>query len=206
MERIPHFATVSYAFRNRFDTETVEGIFEWILREIEKAGYLSPEVVYVDGTHVKANANLKKQVKKQILNAARADIKGGKGAEGLFGEALFVQKQNGVLVTVRVKGLPSNNRSGFFALHIHEGGSCIGQGFPGTGSHFHPDSVPHPQHAGALPPHLDAGGEAYMQVLTTRFTVKEIVGKTIVIHNGPDDFTSQPAGNAGEKIACGVIR
>ena len=60
MERIPHFATVSYAFRNRFDTETVEGIFEWILSEIEKAGYLSPEVVYVDGTHVKANANLKK--------------------------------------------------------------------------------------------------------------------------------------------------
>lgn len=71
MERIPHFATVSYAFRNRFDTETVEGIFEWILSEIEKAGYLSPEVVYVDGTHVKANANLKKQVKKQIPNAAR---------------------------------------------------------------------------------------------------------------------------------------
>lgn len=72
MERIPHFATVSYAFRNRFDTETVEGIFEWILREIEKAGYLSPEVVYVDGTHIKANANLKKQVKKEIPKAARA--------------------------------------------------------------------------------------------------------------------------------------
>ena len=63
MERIPHFATISYAFRNRFDTETVEAIFAWILNEIEKAGYLSPEVVYVDGTHVKANANLKKQIK-----------------------------------------------------------------------------------------------------------------------------------------------
>ena len=72
MERIPHFATVSYAFRNRFDTETVEGIFEWILGEIEKAGYLSPEVVYVDGTHIKASANLKKQVKKEIPKAARA--------------------------------------------------------------------------------------------------------------------------------------
>ena len=71
MERIPHFATISYAFRNRFDTETVEAIFAWILNEIEKAGYLSPEVVYVDGTHVKANANLKKQIKKQIPNAAR---------------------------------------------------------------------------------------------------------------------------------------
>lgn len=60
MERIPHFVTVSDAFRNRFDTETVESIFEWILKEIEKAGYLSPEVVYVDGIHVKANANLKR--------------------------------------------------------------------------------------------------------------------------------------------------
>ena len=72
MERIPHFATVSYAFRNRFDTEMVEGIFEWILGEIEKAGYLSPEAVYVDGTHIKASANLKKQVKKEIPKAARA--------------------------------------------------------------------------------------------------------------------------------------
>lgn len=137
---------------------------------------------------------------------ARADIKGGKGAEELFGEALFVQKQNGVLVTVRVKGLPSNNRSGFFALHIHEGSSCFGQGFPRTGSHFNPDSVPHPEHAGDLPPLLDSGGEAYLSVLTNRFTVKEVIGKTIVIHGGPDDFTSQPAGNTGEKIACGVIR
>ena len=141
-----------------------------------------------------------------FMKTARADIKGGEGLEGLSGEALFVQKQNGVLVTVRVKGLPSNNRSGFFALHIHEGGSCLEQGFTRTGSHFNPDSVPHPEHAGDLPPLLGAGKEAFLSVLTNRFTVKEVIGKTIVIHGGPDDFTSQPAGNAGEKIACGVIR
>lgn len=142
--------------------------------------------------------------------AARADIRGGKAAEGLSeetisGEAIFVQKSDGVLVTVKVRGLPPN-RSGFFALHIHGGSSCAGAGFPKTGGHFDPGGVPHPDHAGDLPPLLSAGGEAYMQVLTNRFTVGEVIGRTIVIHMGPDDFTSQPAGNAGEKIACGAIK
>lgn len=45
-----------------------------------------------------------------------------------------------------------------------------------------------------------------MYVLTDRFRVRDIIGRTVVIHSGPDDFHTQPAGNAGEKIACGVIR
>ena len=57
---LPHFATVSYAFRHRFTEEVIEEVFRWILEEIAQAGYLSPEVVFVDGTHIKANANLKK--------------------------------------------------------------------------------------------------------------------------------------------------
>jgi len=68
---VPHFATVSYNFRHRFKEETVEKIFAWILEEVEKAGYLAPEAVFVDGTHIKANANLKKQVKEAIPAAAR---------------------------------------------------------------------------------------------------------------------------------------
>jgi len=52
---------------------------------------------------------------------------------------------------------------------------------------------------------LSCDGNAYMQVLTNRFSVREILGKTVVIHSHPDDFHTQPAGNAGEKIACGVI-
>ena len=68
---VPHFATVSYNFRHRFSSETVEQIFEWILEEIAKAGYLSPEVVFVDATHVKASANLHKHYKQEIPKAAR---------------------------------------------------------------------------------------------------------------------------------------
>jgi transposase len=71
-EPIPHFATVSYNFRHRFNSDTVERIFCWILDEVNHAGYLSPEVVYIDGTHVKANANMKKQVKRAIPVAAKA--------------------------------------------------------------------------------------------------------------------------------------
>ena len=68
---LPHFATVSYAFRHRFTEEVIEEVFRWILEEIAQAGYLSPEVVFVDGTHIKANANLKKHVKKSIPKAAK---------------------------------------------------------------------------------------------------------------------------------------
>lgn len=70
-QALPHFATVSYAFRHRFTEEVIEKVFRWILEEIARAGYLSPEVVFVDGTHIKANANLKKHVKKSIPKAAK---------------------------------------------------------------------------------------------------------------------------------------
>lgn len=137
---------------------------------------------------------------------ARAQIRGNGLAPRLAGEALFTQKHSGVLVTVRVIGLPRNNPSGFFGLHIHEGLSCSGEGFADTGAHFDFNFMPHPRHAGDLPSLLDCGGEAYLSVMTDRFRVSDVIGRTVVIHSGADDFHSQPSGNAGEKIACGVIR
>ena len=68
---LPHFATISYAFCHRFTAEVIEGVFRWILEEVARAGCLSAEVVFVDGTHIKANANLKKHVQKQIPIAAK---------------------------------------------------------------------------------------------------------------------------------------
>lgn len=70
-ERTPHFTTLSKNFCHRFTEETVERVFNWILSEINKAGYLSPEAVFIDGTHIKANANMKKAVKKAIPEAAK---------------------------------------------------------------------------------------------------------------------------------------
>ena len=70
-EQIPHFATISYNFRHRFTEEVIEQIFDWILRNIVEYSYLSPEAVFLDGTHSKVNANLKKKMKKEVPKAAK---------------------------------------------------------------------------------------------------------------------------------------
>lgn len=70
-QSIPHFATISYAFRQRFSAETVEKVFRWILEEAEKNGYIEPAVVFIDATHIKANANLHKNIKAAIPRAAK---------------------------------------------------------------------------------------------------------------------------------------
>lgn len=136
---------------------------------------------------------------------AQADIRGGSSAPGLLGRAEFEAHPDGTMVTVHVWGLPQTE-AGFFALHIHEGESCGGEGFADTMGHFNPQNTAHPLHAGDLPPLLSADGNAYLSVLTSRFRVEDVIGRTVVIHGMPDDFRTQPAGAAGEKIACGIIR
>lgn len=136
---------------------------------------------------------------------AVAKIKGGREAPCLTGEVKFYQSREGVLIVAEVSGLPSENESGFFAFHIHEGKSCGGENFSDTGGHYNPAGAPHPCHAGDLPPLLSCQGKAYLAVRTDRFCVRDIIGRTVVIHSGPDDFHTQPAGNPGSKMACGVI-
>ncbi len=135
---------------------------------------------------------------------AKAIIKGHKECPEICGEALFYSEDCKVLAVIKVTGLPQNE-SGFFALHIHETGCCKGRNFENTGSHLNLQNLPHPMHTGDLPPLLNANGTAYMAVLTDRFTVKDIIGKSIVIHSDADDFVTEPSGNSGRKIACGVI-
>lgn len=136
---------------------------------------------------------------------AVARICGGVDYPTIRGIVQFFQRCDGVLVEAEVWGLP-RTQTGFFAFHIHEGGNCSGEGFPGTGGHFNPGDRGHPCHAGDLPPLLADSGRAYLKVLTNRFRVEEVIGRTVILHSAPDDFHTQPSGNAGEKIACGVIR
>lgn len=138
--------------------------------------------------------------------SAAAEIKGDKDAPRLSGTVQFLQRANGVLVVANIKNLPKDNPSGFFGFHIHEGKSCRGEDFPETKGHLNPDKKPHPMHDGDLPPLLSNKGFAYMQVFTDRFSVGDIIGKTVVIHGNADNFYSQPSGNAGEKIGCGEIK
>ena len=70
-EELPHFSTVSYNFRHRFTEETIEAVFRWILDEAGTAGALSPAAVFIDGTHIKANANINKKIKQEVPAAAK---------------------------------------------------------------------------------------------------------------------------------------
>ena len=136
---------------------------------------------------------------------AVAYIRGGATSPRLFGEVSFYQKSDSVLVIARIYNLPENT-SGFYGFHIHSGNGCGGESFFDTGPHYDKHSTMHPNHSGDLPPLLSFNSRAYLAVQTNRFSVNDIIGKTVVIHSGADDFTTQPAGNAGEKIGCGVIK
>lgn len=139
------------------------------------------------------------------ISSAKSIINGDDKYPKLHGEVTFRRLKEGVLVTARESGLPKTE-SGFYGFHIHEGKSCDGDGFPKTKGHYNPKDRPHPSHAGDLLPLLSCKGSAYMQVKTDRFRICDIIGRTIIIHSDTDDFRTQPSGDAGEKIACGVIR
>lgn len=137
---------------------------------------------------------------------AVAWVKGGEEFPEISGNVRFFQRRDGVLVVANISGLPQNDTGGFFAFHIHEGNACTGKDFADTGTHFNPKNSPHPMHEGDLPSLISNNGRAYFTVMTNRFRVRDIIGKTVVIHDNADDFRTQPSGNSGMKIACGVIR
>lgn len=144
--------------------------------------------------------------------AASASIIGSKEYPNLRGTADFYQTDAGVVVAAEITGLPTSAdrcESPVFGFHIHSGNRCTGNAsdpFANVMTHYNPDDCPHPHHAGDLPPLFGNDGYAFMAVLTNRFDLRDIIGKTIIIHSKQDDFTTQPSGNSGEKIACGVIR
>ena len=72
--------------------------------------------------------------------------------------------------------------------------------------HYNLKNCPHPLHAGDMPPLVSDGGYAWMTFYTKHFSAEEVVGLTVVIHSSPDDFKTQPSGDSGKKIACGVIK
>ena len=143
---------------------------------------------------------------------AFAQIAGSAEYPEIHGVVYFFDVYGGTVVMAEVYGLPDEEKQDigkFFAFHIHEGGSCGGSGqeaFPNTGSHFNPEQTTHPGHVGDLPPLLSTHGGAWSAVYTGRFYPEEVIGKTVVIHSQPDDFKTQPAGDSGQKIACGEIK
>lgn len=119
----------------------------------------------------------------------------------------FTTPGSGIIIEAEVYHLPDSmegNPNAFFGFHIHENGDCSDL-FQNTGNHYNPTGDGHPFHAGDMPPLMSNDGYAWMVFFDARVTIPEILNKSIVIHRMPDDFTTQPAGDAGEKIACRVI-
>lgn len=145
---------------------------------------------------------------------AQAVIRGSHLYPELYGVVFFCQMPYGVFINAQFHGLPSVSETNaainrFLGFHIHEFGNCAQNAdseFERTGNHYNPDDSSHPNHRGDLPPILNCNGYAWQSFLTDAFSVQEIIGRSIVVHAMPDDFMTQPSGNSGAKIGCGVIR
>lgn len=153
----------------------------------------------------------------QAPRTAVAQIRGGPLAPSLRGIVQFTDVPGGTWVAVQVEGLPpyqpgtaERKPIGPHGFHIHENGNCsVGNPqspFEAAGEHWNPTNQPHGNHAGDFPVLFSNNGRAMMGFFTNRFRVADIIGKSVIIHRHPDDYRSQPAGDAGSRLACGVIR
>lgn len=146
---------------------------------------------------------------------ATATLKSPEGAA--VGTVVLSETPHGVLMAVKVNDL----EPGPHAFHIHAVGACTPPDFRSAGGHYNPAGREHGienakgKHAGDLPNlHVAANGKVELEVLAdavtltdggARATLFDADGSAIVVHAGPDDYASDPAGNAGARVACGIV-
>ena len=145
--------------------------------------------------------------------SATANLQPTKGNKAA-GTIKFTQSGDKVRVAGEVTGLRPNQEHGF---HIHEAGDCGSGDGMSTKGHYNPQSKPHGnpssanRHAGDMPAlKADAKGNAKVDATLDIITVSpgptSVVGKGLIVHAQPDDYKTQPTGNAGARVACAVIQ
>lgn len=135
-----------------------------------------------------------------------------RSGSSVAGEVSFTPSGDGLLVRARLSGLKPNADHGF---HVHDKGDCSAPDASSAGGHFNPGGTAHghygmgSHHAGDLPNiKADADGNAAYEARVAMLGLSGangIVGRAVVVHRDADDYKSQPAGNSGPRIACGVI-
>jgi Cu-Zn family superoxide dismutase len=144
---------------------------------------------------------------------AKAALKDASGKD--VGQVQLLQTPHGVLIKLAVKGIPPGDH----AFHVHAVGKCEPP-FTSAGGHFNPDAHKHGmeaaegEHAGDMPNlHIPANGELVVEIANPMISlakgqknsVFDTDGSALIIHAGADDYKTDPTGNAGDRIACGVI-
>nr|WP_239529241.1 superoxide dismutase family protein [Sporolactobacillus spathodeae] len=134
-----------------------------------------------------------------------------------MGEAVLTQTAKGVRIALKVEGL----KPGIHAIHFHENGVCTPPDFMSAGGHFNPDEKkhglenPNGPHAGDMPNiFADSHGRVNTVIFNSRVTLEEgqknslrdADGSALIIHEYGDDQVSDPAGNSGARVLCGVIK
>lgn len=137
---------------------------------------------------------------------AHADLSPASGS-AVSGTVTVTSQAGGVRLDVKAAGLAP----GVHGFHVHEVGDCSAPDASSAKGHFNPGGKPHGGHAGDLPDlTADANGVAQLSASVSGLELSEgpagILGRAFVIHADPDDHVSQPAGNSGKRIACGVIK
>jgi len=145
-------------------------------------------------------------------NLGSADVTLQSKDPGVSGTVHFTQEAGGVHVVADLSGL----KPGRHGFHLHENGVCTPPDFKSAGGHWNPGHAAHacmptePRHAGDMG-NVTAGadGKAHLDVVLTGVSFSgpnSVVGKAVVLHAGEDDCKSQPAGNSGDRLACGVVQ
>jgi Cu-Zn family superoxide dismutase len=149
---------------------------------------------------------------KSTVNEALAQLESKSGSE-VTGQGVFELEGDKVTLYLSLQNLPP----GVHAVHIHEFGDCSAEDGTSAGGHWNPLEMDHgkwneaPFHLGDLGNvEADEYGNGSLTLTTSMWTLSsgaldDVVGKSIVVHEAEDDFTTQPTGNAGGRIACGVI-
>lgn len=152
--------------------------------------------------------------KKEETKEVKVSLEAKSGSD-LNGTATFTQKNGEVTMEATINGLAE----GKHAIHIHQKADCSSDDGKSAGGHWNPTNEDHGKwgdeegyHKGDIGNfEVDANGEGTVSITTDEWCIgcdddnKNIIGKAVIVHDGVDDFTSQPSGAAGTRVGCGVI-